>query len=118
MDEHRGDLLFVEVDDTSSQDNLRFPNPTFLVANAADGAQDPFSFAHSAVGLTHENIYIFGGVEGFWFPRTRDGIAQGRVYLVPTSVDGTFSVRWIVDSADAAALGATPVTLASRGVIS
>jgi hypothetical protein len=86
-----------------------------MVVNTAADASDSMFFAHSAVNLTHENVFIFNGLEGFWFPTTHDGIAPGNLYLVPTSVNGTSAVKWIVDSTTANFMDYRLVQLASYG---
>jgi len=116
VDSSRRDLLFIKADHSDSprpslQKNT-LPDPTFLVANVQDG---DFHFAHSAVGLGHDSIFLFTGIEGFWYPRTRSSIAKGETYLVPTKWEGTYQVKWIVDGGEGRKMKGRPVTLATRG---
>jgi hypothetical protein len=116
IDSARRDLLFVNIDrDNSPRTTSRLPDPTFLVVNVRDG---DLSLAHSAVGLGHDSVYLFTGIEGFWYPRTRSSMATGGAHLVPTGTEGTYQVRWIVDAEDVKSLKARPVTLGTRGATS
>lgn len=110
VDEARPDLLYIATDDDSSPS---LPNPTFLMANTTANTITP---VHSAVGLTHDHVYLWGGNLGFWFPRTRDSTLPGGSYLVPTSdTEGTYEVRWFTDTSVAEAVGGKGVSLATWG---
>jgi hypothetical protein len=122
VDSSRRDLLFIKPDNTDTASSSKagtskdksagLPNPMFLVANLRTGR---FAFAHSAVGLDHDNLFLFSSIEGFWFPRTRSGVAKGGTYLEPTGTDGTYHVKWVVDQGEAGRMKALrPVTLATR----
>jgi hypothetical protein len=93
---------------------MALPDPTFVVVNTKAGAKDSLYLAHSAVGLTHDNVYFFANMDGFWYPRTRSSISQGLPYLVPTGTEGTYTVRWVMNEADANALKGRRVDLTTR----
>jgi hypothetical protein len=68
------------------------------------------------VNLSQQAVFLFGGFEGFHYPTTKSGFASGGAYLVPTSVGGTFAVKWIVPESGARMPNVgQQVTLASRG---
>ncbi|PKS07068.1 hypothetical protein jhhlp_005665 [Lomentospora prolificans] len=111
----RDNLLFLQTDRENSPRCTRpLPDPTFLVVNVGSDAGGDVYLAHSAVGLTHDNIYVIGNVEGFLYPWSRAGRATGEAFLIPTEVEGTSTVRWFRNPEEAEALNATAVTIAIR----
>jgi hypothetical protein len=113
--EDRRQLMYIEVDrDNSPSGAPDLPNPTFMVANAGAGSKDNLYYAHSAVDMTQDNVYMFNGLDGFLWPTIRSGIAPGSAYMVPTSVDGTYAIKWIRDADSAVAMKGIEVTLTSR----
>lgn len=111
----RDNLLFVQVDtDTSSRSTRPLPDPTFLVVQVGSDGGGQVYLAHSAVGLTHDDIFLIGNIEGFLYPWSRSGKAVGEAFLIPTEVDGTSTVRWFANPEDGEALNGTHVTIGIR----
>lgn len=115
---NRADLIYVSVDETTSApDTPPLPDPTFLVINTAPEASDPLFFAHSAVNLSSTDVYIWIGYEGFLLAMARGNLLQsgtGGFYMVPTELNGTYTVRYIAEGATAETLGGRKVMLTSR----
>lgn len=115
---NRADLIYVSVDETTSAPGTPpLPDPTFLVINTAPGASDPLFFTHSAVNLSDTDVYIWIGYEGFLLAMARGNLLQsgsGGFYIVPSDLEGTYTVRYITEGATAEKLGARKVMLTSR----
>lgn len=89
-----------------------------MTFDLAPGATSPVRFLHSAVGLTHDDIYFFANIDGFWYPTTRDRILADLtkgVYLIPTDIKGTYALHWFDSDEEAEELGGIRATLSMRG---
>lgn len=113
--ETRDNLLFIEVDGATSLASAKpLPDPTFLVIKTGVDSGGDVYHAHSAVGLTDNDIYLIENIEGFIFPWSRLGMVAGAAFLIPTEVEGTSAVRWFTNPADGLSLNGTSVTIAIR----
>ena len=121
VNDGRSELIVIEPDtETNPESAGAFDDPTFVSLDFRPGAAQPVRFLHSARGLTHEDIYFFANVDGFWYPSDRDRILADLtmgIYLMPTDVDGTHALHWFDDSDEAEELGGTRVVLTARGPI-
>ncbi|SPO01314.1 uncharacterized protein DNG_03990 [Cephalotrichum gorgonifer] len=118
FNEARRGLLFIKTDDDASSPTLEIlDDPTFLAIDVRPGASNPVRLLHSAVGLTHEDIFLFMGIEGYWYPYSREGAPAGGLFLIPTEggEEDASVLRWFVNPAEAEELGGKAVTLATRG---
>ncbi len=103
----RTDLIYLVANTTmSGTDTPHLPDPTFLTISMATNASDPVFIAHSAVGLSEKDNYLWANYEGYLIPRPRGDMVGGGFYLLPTSVEGIWSMRFIMNDETAKQLGA------------
>lgn len=112
-----GDWLLVELDSESHPDPTRgLLNPTFMVGKVGSQSGQPFYFAHSAVGFTEGDVYMFlVDASAQWYPRSPDDddAAEGDTYLIPTETEGTYTIQWFADADEAEALGGQAATIST-----
>ena len=81
------------------------------------GATSPIHFVHSARNLTHEDMYMFAVIEGYYYPADRRRIhadlSMG-VYMMPTEVNGTYVLHWFDSDVEAEDAGGTRADLTMR----
>lgn len=97
-------------------DTVTVPQPTFIVANGA--APKQMWLANTAVDLSDEDYYLWGGAEGFQWPLIPQspGHAAGSGYGVPTdATNTTFAVYWVKDGGNVPA-GGNPFDLYIQSV--
>lgn len=92
--------------------------PTFMTFDLRPGASGPVRFVHSALGLTHDDIYFFANIDGFWYPSDRNHVLADLtkgVHLVPTHANGTYALHWFDNIDDAEEVGGIRAILTMRG---
>ena len=85
-----------------------------MVVNKAVKAAEPMFFAHSAVNLTDDYVYLWANTDGFVMPLSGKR-RQGEAFLRETSVDGTYKLLWVMDPEEAEEQGLRKATINSRG---
>ena len=119
VNSERTELLYIEPDTEANPESAgALDDPTFLSLDVRPGAAGPVRFLHSALGLTHKDIYFFANIDGYWYPSDRERVladlSKG-IFLIPTDVNGTYALHWFDSSDEAEAAGGTRVTLNMRG---
>ena len=88
-----------------------------MTYDLSPGATSPVRFVHSALGLTHDDLYFFANVYGYWYPADRGRILSDLtkgVYLIPTGDEGTFALHWFDSGDEAEELGGVRVDISMR----
>lgn len=102
----RADIVYLVANSTTPS-GLLLPDPTFLAIRMAPNSSDPVFLAHSAaMELTPTDNYLWASYSGYLLPRPTANMKGGGFYLLPTSVEGTWSMRFIMSDETAKLLGA------------
>ncbi|ROV89325.1 hypothetical protein VMCG_09632 [Cytospora schulzeri] len=129
------EILYIEA--TSATATTADLSSYFMAINTSPTASDPIYFTDSLSSLssllpeadadtdtdTTTLVSHWVAYSGYLLPVTDSGsllstTLGGGVYIVPVSgVDGTYSVRWIMDASVAAGLGGAKVLLSSLPVL-
>ncbi len=108
----RADIVYLVANNTaatpsSMPSGLLLPDPTFLAIRMAPNSSDPVFLAHSAaMDLTPTDNYLWASYSGYLLPRPTANMKGGGFYLLPTNVEGTWSMRFIMSDETAKLLGA------------